>query len=72
MNSILDHINRITGRNIPATHLEPRQGDIKHSQADIEKAAKRMGYRPEVTFEEGLRDTVEWYRANLVPVASRR
>ncbi len=39
-----------------------RSGDIKHSLADISKAAAGLGYRPKVDFEEGLRRTVDWYR----------
>ena len=39
-----------------------RGGDIKHSLADISKAEARLGYKPKVNFEEGLRRTVEWYR----------
>lgn len=65
VNSILEQINSIVGKSIAATYLDPRGGDIKHSQADIEKAASRMGYRPQVTFEEGLKNTVAWYRENL-------
>ena len=40
-----------------------RGGDIKHSLADISKAEAGLGYKPSVNFEEGLRRTVEWYRA---------
>jgi len=72
LNSILEQINRIAGRNIAANYGEPRQGDIKHSQADIEKAASLMGYRPQVGFEDGLKNTVEWYRANLAQAVSGR
>jgi UDP-glucose 4-epimerase len=39
-----------------------REGDIKHSLADISKAEAGLGYKPVVDFEEGLRRTVEWYR----------
>ncbi len=39
-----------------------REGDIKHSLADIAKAQAALGYKPTVNFEEGLRRTVEWYR----------
>jgi UDP-glucose 4-epimerase len=39
-----------------------RGGDIKHSLADISKAAAGLGYKPKVDFEEGLRRTVDWYR----------
>jgi UDP-N-acetylglucosamine/UDP-N-acetyl-alpha-D-glucosaminouronate 4-epimerase len=39
-----------------------REGDIRHSLADISKAEKALGYHPTVNFEEGLRRTVDWYR----------
>jgi len=39
-----------------------RDGDIKHSLADISKAEAALGYKPLVHFEEGLRKTVDWYR----------
>jgi len=39
-----------------------REGDIKHSLADISKAQAGLGYKPKVNFEEGLRRTVAWYR----------
>jgi len=65
LNSMLEQINGIVGKNIAPTYAEPREGDIKHSQADIEKAKTLMGYRLQTTFEEGLRHTVAWYRENL-------
>ena len=43
---------------------DPRPGDIKHSQAEITRAREHLGYEPKVTFEEGLRHTIEWYRLN--------
>ncbi len=43
-----------------------RGGDIKHSLADITKAATGLGYKPLVNFEEGLRRTVEWYRKAML------
>src|SRR3954452_896337 len=43
-----------------------RGGDVKHSLADISKAESGLGYKPLVHFEEGLRRTVEWYRASVV------
>ncbi|WP_445166913.1 SDR family oxidoreductase [Mycolicibacterium sp. Dal123E01] len=48
---------------LPApTYGSPRAGDVRDSQADITKAARLLGYRPRKTFEEGLRETVEWAR----------
>ena len=52
-----------------------RSGDVKHSLADISKAASGLGYKPSVNFEEGLRKTVAWYRtagAGLQPSNSSR
>jgi nucleoside-diphosphate-sugar epimerase len=40
-----------------------REGDIKHSLADISSAEAWLDYKPKVDFKEGLRRTVEWYRA---------
>ncbi len=39
-----------------------RVGDVRDSQAAIEKAKDLLGYMPTVEFEEGLRRTVAWYR----------
>ncbi len=52
------------------TDIEPifgpdRAGDIKHSNADISKARRLLGYEPEYDFARGLSEAVEWYRANL-------
>jgi len=54
-------------QDMTAYHGEPkygpeREGDIKHSLADISKAEAALGYKPLVHFEEGLRKTVDWYR----------
>ncbi len=56
-------INVILGTNIEPTFGPPREGDVKDSQADIFKARKMLGYEPLVPFEEGLRRTVEWFKA---------
>lgn len=40
----------------------PRPGDVRHSQAAIGKAERRLGYRPLVPFREGLRRTAAWLR----------
>ena len=40
----------------------PRAGDVKDSLADITRARTLLGYEPMVSFQEGLRQTVDWYR----------
>ena len=41
----------------------PRAGDVRHSLADIHRAAGELGYQPKARFQEGLRKTVAWYLA---------
>ncbi|MBS3795948.1 MAG: GDP-mannose 4,6-dehydratase [Candidatus Thorarchaeota archaeon] len=43
-------------------HTQPREGDVRHSIGDITKAEDLLGFTPQVSFEEGLQDTIEWYR----------
>src|SRR5262249_8245307 len=55
--TMLHQITKIIGNNISPIYAEPRAGDIKHSQADIARAKKHLGYEPKIGFEEGLRHT---------------
>jgi len=65
VHSMLQQINKITGKDIAPIYADSRPGDIKHSQADITRAKEHLGYQPKISFEEGLRNTIEWYRKNL-------
>src|SRR6478672_8082530 len=60
VNSMLQQINQITGKDIAPVHGDARPGDIKHSQADITRARHLLSYEPKVSFMEGLRHTIEW------------
>lgn len=51
--------------NIQPIYGPERAGDIKHSHADITKAMKILGYRPEYDMTKGLALTINWYRNNL-------
>lgn len=42
-----------------------RKGDIKHSNADISKARKLLGYDPDYSFQDGIRLAIDWYKENL-------
>lgn len=46
-------------------HLPGRDGDLKHSLACIDRIRGELGFSPRVGFEEGLRRTLDWYRAQL-------
>jgi len=51
-------------KTIDPIHEPERAGDIMHSQADVSKAENLLDFAPVVSFEEGLRRTVEWYAKN--------
>ncbi len=63
LNAVLDLLAEMFGRKVTARYEAGRSGDVKHSLADIGLAGTHLGYRPQVMFAEGLRRTVEWFRA---------
>ena len=62
VNGLFEAVNKVLGTGVEAVYAEPRPGDIKHSVADIEKSRHLLGYEPSVTFMDGLRETVSWYK----------
>ena len=60
---VIAELGRVLGRRIEPVHEPERPGDIKHSLADINAAKSVLGYTAPVSFEEGLKKTIEWYRA---------
>jgi nucleoside-diphosphate-sugar epimerase len=64
LNELLRVMNRICGTSLEAVHQAPRAGDVHDSQADISKARALVSYTPIVSFEEGLRRTLEWCRTD--------
>ena len=62
LNELLGSLSTILGKQLEPVYMERRAGDVQHSQADIEKARRFLGYTPEVGFEDGLRRTVDWFR----------
>ena len=64
LNQAFEIIAGLTGYSGKPVYAEPRSGDIKHSLADISMARELLGFAPLVDFREGIRRTVEWYRAS--------
>ncbi|MBI3501719.1 MAG: SDR family oxidoreductase [Bacteroidetes bacterium] len=62
VNDLFNTLKKITGSSLNATYREERRGDVKNSLADISKAKSILDYSPSVFVEEGLRQTVEWFR----------
>lgn len=66
VNTVVNTIRKLLGKeNIKPIYAPPRQGDIKHSLADVSLAKKIIGYEPFVSFEEGIAKAINWYKENL-------
>jgi nucleoside-diphosphate-sugar epimerase len=59
---IIKYVNKILGKNILPEFGPIRAGDAKHTLADISRAKKLIGFKPEVGFEDGLKKTIEYFR----------
>ena len=61
LNELLQTLERLAGRHVDPVYDDPRPGDVRHSQADISAAGRELGFRPQVSVEEGLRLTLDWF-----------
>lgn len=61
--TLLEVMSRLLGVRGEPEFLPPRPGDVRHSQASIERASRELGFSPRVGFEEGLKRTVEYFRS---------
>jgi len=68
LNQLLSYLKEILSEydpeilNIEPVHGPNRKGDIPHSLASIEKAKRLLGYSPQYSVKEGLKEAVKWYR----------
>ena len=62
VNTLFSILKKNIGSSVIPVHKEERQGDIKHSLADISKANTLLGYSPQIKIEEGLRITLDWFK----------
>ena len=61
--NLVASINSVLGTNIHPIFEDPRPGDVKESLADITAARRCLAYIPRVSFEEGLRRSIDYYRS---------
>jgi nucleoside-diphosphate-sugar epimerase len=76
LNEVWQVLQKIEGVEIAAKYGPTRAGDVRDSQADTTAAMRELGHAPKFSIEEGLRRTLEWYRADrqreAVPAAAER
>jgi UDP-glucose 4-epimerase len=72
INQLADAFRRVGGPKLAFEHRPPRKGEVKHSQARVDRAAQVLGFRAAVAIERGLTDYVAWIRDGMpsrVPAA---
>ncbi len=67
LQDLLRILKEHAGSDVEPTYAPPRTGDVRHSLADVSAAKQLLGFESDVTFEEGLRETYDWYRSVLCP-----
>jgi len=60
VNELVAVLCRVLKRDVQATYVDSRPGDVKHSLADIEQAKKLLNYEPKVSVEDGIERYCEW------------
>jgi nucleoside-diphosphate-sugar epimerase len=70
INQLIRQLCAISGMKADVQHKDPRQGDVRHSLADLTAAKQAFGYDPKVNLEQGLKEYVEWAKSELKEVAA--
>ena len=65
LNDMIQRLSEILGKDLRVECREERQGDVKHSLADITKAMNFLDYRPVIRFNEGLKKAIKYYEQNI-------
>ena len=59
---LIETMERVIGKSINVRYDAFRQGEVKKTWCDIEKARNVLGFNPGTTLEEGLRKTWQWFQ----------
>lgn len=66
VNRLIELMAAASGNSVKVEHAPPRQGDVRHSLADVSAAGTAFGYVPRVGFAEGLKEYLDWARKEMV------
>lgn len=66
LNELINSLQEITNSELKPLYREPREGDIKDSLADISDSKRILHYEPKVSFYDGLKTTVDWFKENII------
>jgi len=62
LNRLFTSMRSLIGSQVDVAYGPPRNGDVRDSLADITRARTLLGYEPVVSFEAGLKKTIDWYK----------
>lgn len=65
LNELFRKLRAIMRSDLEPTYAPARPGDVMHSQADISKAQRVLGFQPSVSFDDGLRQTAAWFSSSM-------
>ena len=65
LTELAQHIIDITDSKSEIVYVDEREGDVKHSLADLSKTKDLMGYKPEYNLKRGLEKTIRFYKDNV-------
>lgn len=70
LNDLIKELNNLAGKNIVPQYQTNRKGDIRDSRASIEKAGNMLGYHPVCSYNEGIKNTFNWFKDNQLFIDS--
>ncbi len=65
INTVFNLLKRETKSNCEEIHAEGKEGEQRRSCLDAEKAKKELGWKPKTKIEEGIKETVKWFKGNV-------
>jgi UDP-N-acetylglucosamine 4-epimerase len=67
LNKLIEFLQKFINTNIQPTYKTERPGDIRDSLADITKAKTILNYQPTIKVEDGIKQTLDWFKKNKMP-----
>lgn len=65
LNDVIKLLFELTQTKVKVIYGEERSGDVRHSEASIEKSSQFLGYKPNVNFALGIKQTLDWLKAKI-------
>ena len=65
---IAETIQQLVDKEVKIEYLPARPGDYEGKEASNDKIKRLLGWEPKVEFEEGMRETIEWYKSQVLKI----